>query len=113
MRTFRPNAIKLRRSQNQNSVTLCPQTWRKNNCGPGKKSRERESKEKLAFLRPMMANRSDSCRYKYHEEKLGDIKAAGHLIIEYFVAGGRSDGSADSLLLYLRNNDAPKQTVGS
>lgn len=60
-----------------------------------------------------MANRSDSCRYKYHEERLGDIKAAGHLIIEHFVAGGRSDGSADSLLLYLRNNDAPKQTVGS
>lgn len=59
----------------------------------------------------MYAN--DFCCYKYHQEKLGDIKAARHLIIEQCAAGGRSDGGADSWLLQLRNNDAPKQTVGS
>jgi len=36
-----------------------------------------------------------------------------HLIIEQRVAGGLSDGGADSGLLQLQNNDAPKETVGS
>lgn len=76
----------------------------------GEKLREKRSRLFFGQSR-VLAN--DSCRYKYHEEKLGDIKAARHLIIEQFVAGGRSGGGADSLLLHLRNNDAPKQTVGS
>lgn len=52
------------------------------------------------------------CFYKYHQGKLGDIKAPRHLIIERCMAGGRCEGDADSWLLLLRNNDAPEQTVG-
>ena len=59
----------------------------------------------------MYAN--EFCYYKYHQEKLGDIKAPRYLIIEQCMAVGRGDSGADSWLLQLRNNDAPKQTVGS
>lgn len=52
------------------------------------------------------------CFYKYHQGKLGDIKAPRHLIIERCMAGGRCEDDADSWLLLLRNNDAPEQTVG-
>lgn len=74
-------------------------------------------KEKVALQHPIMGQSwvhvNEFCFYKYHQEKPSDIKAARHLIIEQCMAGGRSDGGADSWLLQLRNNDAPKQTVGS
>lgn len=77
-----------------------------------------DCQEKDAFLQTLMCEWVwffiflFFCFYKYHQGKLGDIKAPRHLIIERCMAGGRCEDDADSWLLLLRNNDAPEQTVG-